>query len=91
MVREVRVDDSLVDYLLNIVHATRESELVQVGVSTRGALSYYRAAQALAVVEQRDYVVPDDIKRLQCQCSPIASCREHVAWSRPQRGRGSRA
>lgn len=63
-VREVRVDDSLVEYLLNIVHATRDSELVQVGVSTRGALSLYRAAQALAIVEQRDYVVPDDIKRL---------------------------
>ena len=63
-VRQVRVDDSLVDYLLNIVHASRESDLVQVGVSTRGALSLYRAAQALAVVEQRDYVTPDDIKRL---------------------------
>ncbi|MGN6133704.1 MAG: AAA family ATPase [Aureliella sp.] len=64
MARHVRFDDSLVDYLLNIVHATRESELVQVGVSTRGALSLYRAAQALAIVEQRDYVVPDDIKKL---------------------------
>lgn len=64
MVRQVRFDDSLVDYLLNIVHATRESDLVQVGVSTRGALSLYRAAQALAIVEQREYVVPDDIKRL---------------------------
>ncbi len=64
MVRDVRFDDALADYLLNIVHATRESDLVQVGVSTRGALSLYRAAQALAVVEQRDYVIPDDIKRL---------------------------
>ncbi len=63
-VRQVRVDDSLVEYLLNIVHATRDSELVQVGVSTRGALSFYRASQALAVVEQRDFVIPDDIKRL---------------------------
>jgi MoxR-like ATPase len=63
-VREVRFDSSLVDYLLDIVHATRDSELVQVGVSTRAALSFYRAAQALAVVEGRNYVVPDDIKRL---------------------------
>ena len=62
--RQVRFDDSLVEYLLNIVHATRDSELVQVGVSTRGALSLYRAAQAMAVVEQRDYVIPDDIKKL---------------------------
>lgn len=64
VVRSVRFDPSLVEYLLNIVHATRESDLVQVGVSTRGALSLYRAAQALAVVEKRDYVIPDDIKRL---------------------------
>lgn len=62
--RSVHVDDSLVKYLLDIVHATRNSEAVQVGVSTRGALAYYRAAQALAVVEDRDHVVPDDIKKL---------------------------
>jgi len=63
-VRQVRVDEALVEYLLNIVHETRESELVQVGVSTRGALSFYRAAQALAIIEGRNFVVPDDIKRL---------------------------
>lgn len=64
LVRQVRVDESLVDYLLNIVHETRDSDLVQVGVSTRGALSFYRAAQALAIIEGRNFVVPDDIKRL---------------------------
>ncbi len=63
-VRNVRMDESLVSYLLDMVHATRDSEAVQIGVSTRGALAYYRAAQALAVVENRDHVIPDDIKRL---------------------------
>lgn len=63
-VRSVHFDESLANYLLDIVHATRESDSVQVGVSTRGALAYYRASQALAVVENRDHVVPDDIKRL---------------------------
>jgi MoxR-like ATPase len=63
-VREVRVDDAIADYLLDIVHATRESEDLHVGVSTRGGLTLYRAAQSLALVSGRDYVVPDDIKTL---------------------------
>lgn len=60
----VRFDDSLTDYLLNIVHATRSYEAFQVGVSTRGALSFYRGCQAMALVHGRDYVTPDDIKEL---------------------------
>lgn len=64
VVRAVHFSEPLVEYLMQIVHSTRESDSVQVGVSTRGALAYYRAAQALATVEQRDHVVPDDIKRL---------------------------
>jgi MoxR-like ATPase len=63
-VRQVTVDDSLSDYLLDIAEATRNNEALQVGVSTRGSLSLYRAAQALAFLEGREYVVPDDIKRL---------------------------
>ena len=63
-VRKVNFDESLANYLLDIVHASRDSDAVQVGVSTRGALAYYRAAQALATVENRDHVIPDDIKRL---------------------------
>jgi MoxR-like ATPase len=63
-VRDVRVDDAIADYLLDLVHATRESEDLHVGVSTRGALTLYRAAQSLALVSGRDYVVPDDIKSL---------------------------
>jgi len=63
-VRQVRVDDAISDYLLDLVHATRESEDLTVGVSTRGALTLYRAAQAHAFLSGRDFVVPDDVKLL---------------------------
>jgi MoxR-like ATPase len=63
-VRRVQVDDAITEYLLDIVHATRRSEDLHVGVSTRGALTLYRAAQSLALVSGRNYVVPDDIKSL---------------------------
>ena len=63
-VTEVSVDDALVDYLMRIVNATRETEMLDLGVSPRGTLALFRAAQALALTEERDYCVPDDIKRL---------------------------
>ena len=63
-VREVRVDDSLNDYLLDLVTATRTHPDVYLGASTRAALALYRAVQALALLSGRDYVVPDDIKTL---------------------------
>lgn len=63
-VRRVRVDEAIVDYLLDVVHLTRRSEDLHVGVSTRGALTLYRAAQGLALVSGRDYVVTDDVKSL---------------------------
>jgi MoxR-like ATPase len=63
-VRNIRVDDAIAEYLLDIVHATRKGEDLHVGVSTRGALTLYRAAQSLALVCGREYVVPDDVKSL---------------------------
>ncbi len=63
-VRDVKFDDALVEYLLDIVGATRRYDGFQVGVSTRGALSFYRGCQARAVTESRDYVTPDDVKNL---------------------------
>ena len=63
-VREVHVEDSLYDYVLDLIEGTRRSEELHTGVSTRGALSLYRAAQALALIDGRTYVVPDDVKRL---------------------------
>jgi MoxR-like ATPase len=63
-VRQVTVDESIQEYLLNIVDATRRCGELQVGASTRAALCLYRASQALAVIEGREYVIPDDVKRL---------------------------
>lgn len=63
-VRQVSVDDSLYDYVLDIVDATRKSDELHVGVSTRGAISLYRAAQAAARIDGRTFVVPDDVKEL---------------------------
>ncbi len=63
-VRAVAVSDAIQEYMLDIVHATRQSPDLVVGASTRGTLNLYRACQALALVEGRDYSVPDDVKRL---------------------------
>ena len=62
--RMIRVDDAINDYMLDLIHTTRGHEQLQLGVSTRGAITLYRAAQGLALVEGRGYVIPDDIKRL---------------------------
>ena len=62
--RNVRVDDAINDYILDIVHATREHEELSLGVSTRGAITLYRAVQAHAFADQRDFVIPDDVKQL---------------------------
>lgn len=62
--REVVVDDSLADYLVAIVRATRNSDILDLGVSPRGSLALYHASQALAYISGRSYVIPDDIKRL---------------------------
>jgi len=60
----VKVDDVLLDYLLQIVDATRKSDSLELGISPRGTLSLFRSAQALAFIEGRDYCIADDIKRL---------------------------
>jgi MoxR-like ATPase len=64
MVAQVRVDDALVDYLLNIVGLTRENESLELGISPRGTLALFRSAQAFALIEGRDYCIADDVKRL---------------------------
>jgi MoxR-like ATPase len=63
-IKNVRVDDVLLDYLMEIVAATRNSEMLELGVSPRGSLALHRAAQALAFTEDRAYCIADDIKRL---------------------------
>jgi MoxR-like ATPase len=63
-VHAVAVEEALVDYMLAIVERTRAHESLALGVSPRGSQALYRAVQALALVEGRDFAVPDDVKRL---------------------------
>jgi MoxR-like ATPase len=63
-VQKVRVDESLVTYTLEMVKKTRQSEQLSLGVSPRGSLMLYRAAQAMAFLEGRSFTTPDDFKRL---------------------------
>lgn len=63
-VRAVRVSEPVANYLLNIIRATRTYPKMQLGASPRASLALFRAAQAFAAMQGRDYVKPDDIKRL---------------------------
>jgi len=76
----VDVDDAVLDYLMTIVEETRVHPDIELGVSPRGALAFYEVAQAYALVHNRDYVVPDDIKTL---AVPVLS---HRLVLRSQRG-----
>ena len=63
-VTRVHVDDALINYALAIVRKTRESEYLSLGVSPRGSQMFYRAAQAMAFLDGRDYCTPEDFKPL---------------------------
>jgi MoxR-like ATPase len=63
-VTHVRVDDALRDYLLHIAEQTRKSDELELGASPRASLALFKGAQALAAISGRNYVLPDDIKRL---------------------------
>jgi MoxR-like ATPase len=63
-VHGVTVEEALVDYMLAIVEKTRNHESLALGVSPRGSQALYRAVQALALLDGRDYATPDDVKRL---------------------------
>jgi MoxR-like ATPase len=63
-VDQVAVEEAIVDYLLAIVERTRNHESLALGVSPRGSQALFRAVQALALAEGRDYAIPDDVKRL---------------------------
>ena len=62
--RQIKIETSLQQYILNLVRATRESDEITLGVSPRGAISLHRATQALAFLSGRDYGTPDDVKYL---------------------------
>ncbi len=63
-VREVYVDPKVQQYLLQIVHVSRKHPALALGASPRGSIALYRCSQAMAAVLGRDYVIPDDIKKL---------------------------
>jgi MoxR-like ATPase len=67
-VRQVHVVESVRRYILNLVHATRDHPALALGASPRGSLALFRAAQALAALRGRDFVIPDDIKYVAVAC-----------------------
>ncbi|QDG49672.1 MoxR family ATPase [Persicimonas caeni] len=64
----VRLDETLVDYLMEVVDKTRRDTRVRIGVSTRGALAMARVARAWALVQGRDFCIPDDLRELFVPC-----------------------
>ncbi len=62
--RKVHIDEPVVDYMIQIVNRTREHPEIELGISPRGTAALFRASQALAMLEGRGFVIPDDIKKL---------------------------
>ena len=85
-VSNIHMNESLVEYLMTIVQTTRTHPEVALGVSTRGALVYFKACQALAMVNGREFVVPEDVKRL---AGPVLSHRILLKDRRATRGESS--
>jgi MoxR-like ATPase len=77
---QIKVDPALMDYLMDIVEASRSHDLLRVGISPRGSLALMQASQALALVEGRDFVTPDDIKSLVIPvCAHRIITRNHLS------------
>lgn len=68
----IRLDPAVVDYVLDLVEATRHSDELHLGVSPRGALALTQASQGAALLASRDYVIPDDVKTM---CIPVCGHR----------------
>ena len=64
IVEEIYVDESVLKYIAELVRATRENELVEIGSSPRGGLALLKISRAIAAMEGRDFVIPDDVKRV---------------------------
>lgn len=62
LIKTVKVSEAVKEYIVDITRATRQSQKIKVGLSLRGSLSMMRAAQAVAAMEGRDYIIPDDVK-----------------------------
>lgn len=71
-IRQVHVDEKIRHYILQIVHGTREHEDIALGGSPRASIALFRTAQAWAAIQGRDFVLPDDVKRM---CLPVLGHR----------------
>lgn len=71
-VTTVKVSEAVEQYIVDIIESTRHEEKILLGVSPRGSIALMRASQVLAVLENRDYVLPDDVKQI---CVPVLSHR----------------
>ena len=80
----MRADESVLDYLMALVEATRHSPLLRLGVSPRGSLALLRAARARALADGREFLVPDDLKAL------AVPALAHRVLLRGASGRGER-
>ena len=81
--RQVTVSDEVESYVVRLVRATREHPDLQLGASPRASVALYRAAQALALIEGRDFVLPDDVTSL---VAPVLTHRLVVDVDRELRG-----
>ncbi len=82
--KEVRIEDSVRDYIVRVARATRANNEIQLGASPRATLALYQTAQAWAALQNRDYVIPDDVKFL----SPYVLCHRLIISAQAQlRGR----
>ncbi len=84
--RQIRVEESVRDYIVRIARATRSDKDIQLGASPRASLALYQAAQAWAAIHGRDYVLPDDIKKM---AQPVLSHRMMVSAQAQLRGRNT--
>jgi MoxR-like ATPase len=83
-VKEVLVEESVRDYIVKVVRATRAHPAVELGVSPRGTLALYKTAQALAALRDRQFVIPDDVKYL---APPVLTHRIIISPQTRLRGR----
>lgn len=84
--RQVYVHPVLEDYLLDLVQASRTDPAISLGISPRGSLALYRASRALAAIQGRSYVIPDDVKRL---AAPVLAHRLILNPNARLRGRSN--
>ncbi len=84
--RQIRVEESVRDYIVQIARTTRENHEIQLGASPRATLALYQSAQAWAAIHERDYVLPDDVKYI---APPVLRHRLIVSAQAELRGRKS--